>query len=152
MKHYTFAKITVRPYPNVCDVANKWIFTPDIVAVLNVSQKRREAVVEAILQKGIEYYHLPLDEEVDDIGWSNILEAVAVLRRYEQSDGRVLVHCDGGAHRSRLVVEAFHFAKCGYHLSDPYKGYENHLIYDSLEGHLPPLSDVEETLLRLYSL
>jgi putative alpha-1,2-mannosidase len=30
MKKYDFANITVRPYPNLCDVNNKWIFTPDI--------------------------------------------------------------------------------------------------------------------------
>lgn len=149
MKHYTFAKITVRPYPNVCDVANKWIFTPDIVAVVNVSQKRNSAVADAIIQKGIAYYHFPLAEEVEDIGWSNVLEAVAVLRSYEASEGRLLVHCDGGTHRSRLVVEAYHFAKLGHHLTDPYKGYANHLIYDCAEGYLPPLSDVEAALLGL---
>lgn len=146
MKHYTFAKITVRPYPNVCDVANKWIFTPDIIAVVNVSQKRNSAVADAIMQKGVAYYHFPLAEEVDDIGWSNVLEAVAVLRSYEASEGRVFVHCDGGTHRSRLVVEAYHFAKLGHHLTDPYKGYANHLIYDCSEGYLPPLSDVEAAL------
>ena len=31
---YRFAKVTVRPYPNICDINNKWIFTPDIGVVI----------------------------------------------------------------------------------------------------------------------
>lgn len=51
MKAYKFAKITVRPYPNMCDVNNKWIFTPEIGVVINVSQKYKAEIVEAIKQK-----------------------------------------------------------------------------------------------------
>lgn len=35
MKKYDFANITVLPYPKMCDVNNKWIFTPDIKVVIN---------------------------------------------------------------------------------------------------------------------
>ena len=59
MKAYNFAKITARPYPNMCDVNNKWIFTPETGAVINVSQKYKADIVEAIKQKGIEYHHFP---------------------------------------------------------------------------------------------
>lgn len=37
MKKYDFANITVRPYPNMCDANNKWIFTPKTYVVVNVS-------------------------------------------------------------------------------------------------------------------
>ena len=80
MKKYDFANITVRPYPNMCDVNNKWIFTPDIKVVINVSQKYKTEIVEAIKQKGIEYFHLPLDEEVPDIGWENVKSRSRLLR------------------------------------------------------------------------
>ena len=143
MKAYKFANITVRPYPNMCDVNNKWIFTPEIGVVVNVSQKYKAEIVDAIKQKGIEYFHFPLDEEVPDIGWENIKKAVKTLMHYDNTDKHILVHCDGGNHRSRLVVEAFHYAKLGTHFIDEYKGYDNHLIYDCSSGYLLPLEEVE---------
>ena len=146
MKAYKFAKITARPYPNMCDVNNKWIFTPETGVVINVSQKYKAEIVEAIKQKGIEYYHLPLDEEVPDIGWENIKKAVKTLMQYDNTDKHILVHCDGGNHRSRLVVEAYHYAKTGTHFIDEYKGYDNHLIYDCYSGYLLPLKEVETEL------
>ena len=146
MKAYKFAKITARPYPNMCDVNNKWIFTPETGVVINVSQKYKADIVEAIKQKGIEYHHFPLDEEVPDIGWDNIKKAVKILFECEQRDKHILVHCDGGNHRSRLVVEAFHYAKFGIHFIDEYKGYDNHLIYDCCSGYLLPLKEVETEL------
>ena len=146
MKAYKFAKITVRPYPNMCDVNNKWIFTPEIGVVINVSQKYKAEIVDAIKQKGIEYFHFPLDEEVPDIGWENIKKAVKTLMQYDNTDKHILVHCDGGNHRSRLVVEAFHYAKLGTHFIDEYKGYDNHLIYDCKSGYLLPLEEVEKAL------
>ena len=90
MKAYKFAKITVRPYPNMCDVNNKWIFTPEIGVVINVSQKYKAEIVEAVKQKGVEYYHFPLDEEVPDIGWENIKKAVKTLMQYDNTDKRFL--------------------------------------------------------------
>ena len=149
MKAYKFAKITVRPYPNICDVNNKWIFTPEVEAVLNVSQKYKAEIVDAIKQKGIEYYHFPLDEEVPDIGWENIKKVIKILFECEEQGKHILVHCDGGNHRSRLVVEAFHFAKTGTHLADEYKGFDNHLIYDCRSGFLPPLEEVEKELKQM---
>ena len=146
MKAYKFANITVRPYPNMCDVNNKWIFTPEIGVVINVSQKYKAEIVDAIKQKGIEYYHFPLEEEVPDIGWENIKKAVKTLMHYDNTDKHILVHCDGGNHRSRLVVEAFHYAKLGTHFIDEYKGYDNHLIYDCKSGYLLPLEEVEQAL------
>ena len=146
MKAYKFANITVRPYPNMCDVNNKWIFTPEIGVVINVSQKYKAEIVDAIKQKGIEYFHFPLDEEVPDIGWENIKKAVKTLMHYDNTDKHILVHCDGGNHRSRLVVEAFHYAKLGTHFIDEYKGYDNHLIYDCCSGYLLPLEEVETEL------
>lgn len=146
MKAYKFANITVRPYPNMCDVNNKWIFTPEIGVVVNVSQKYKAEIVDAIKQKGIEYFHFPLDEEVPDIGWENIKKAVKTIMHYDNTDKHILVHCDGGNHRSRLVVEAFHYAKLGTHFIDEYKGYDNHLIYDCCSGYLLPLEEVETEL------
>ena len=57
--------------------------------------------------------------------------------------------CDFGVNRSRTVIEAFHYAKMGFHFEDEYKGYANHLIYNCAAGHLPELSEVEHELKRL---
>ena len=149
MKSYKFAKITVRPYPNISDVNNKWIFTPDTGVVINVSQKYKVDIVDAIKQKGIDYYHFPLDEEVPDIGWEKIQKAVRTIFQYANTDKHIIVHCDGGNHRSRLVVEAFHYAKYGTHFMDEYKGFDNHLIYDCCSGFLLPLGDVESVLKKM---
>lgn len=146
MKKYDFANITVRPYPNMCDVNNKWIFTPKTYVVVNVSQKIKQEIVDAIKRKGIKYYHFPLDEEVPDMGWENIQNAVKTISKYDRMEKHIIVHCDGGNHRSRLVVEAYYFAKYGKHLFDEYKGYDNHLIYDCSLGFLPPLNEVETVL------
>ena len=151
MKKYDFANITVRHYPNLCDVNNKWIFTPETSVVINVSQKYKPEIVDAIKRKGIEYYHFPLDEEVPDIGWKNVLTAVKTLFKYDKTGKHIIVHCDGGNHRSRLVVEAYHFAKNGEHLPDEYKGYYNHLVYDYSSGFLLPLNEVEAILMEINS-
>lgn len=95
------------------------------------------------------YYHYPLDEEVDDIGWENIKKAVETLLQYDSKEKRMIVHCDFGQHRSRLVVEAFHYVKFGKHLTDAYKGYDNHLICDCRSGYLPSLEEVEVCLINI---
>ena len=149
MKAYNFAKITVRPYPNICDVNNRWIFTEDTAAVINVSQKEKKDITDAIIGKEIEYHHFPLAEEVDNIGWENLLKAVRTIARYDAQEKRIIVHCDGGQNRSRTVVEAFHFAKTGRHITDEYKGFTNHLIYNSLSGYLPCIEEIESALQQL---
>ena len=69
--------------------------------------------------------------------------------QYDNTDKHILVHCDGGNHRSRLVVEAFHYAKLGTHFIDGYKGHDNHLIYDCKSGYLLPLVEVETELKKI---
>lgn len=61
----------------------------------------------------------------------------------------MIVHCDFGQHRSRLVIEAFYYAKFGEHFVDEYKGYVNHLIYDCGMSHLPLLEYVEYELSKM---
>lgn len=149
MRTYQFANIAARAYPNMSDINNRWIFMPDTVVVVNVSPKYKKEIVDAIKSKDIDYYHFPLEEETNDIGWGNIQKAVEVLLRYDKTGKHMIVHCDCGNHRSRLVVEAFHFAKLGCHFIDEYKGYDNHLIYDCNSSYLLSLKIVEETLFRM---
>lgn len=149
MRTYKFANIAARAYPTLRDLDNRWVFPPDTVVVVSVSSKYKAEVVEAIKLRGIEHYHFPLNEETSDIGWSNVTKAVEVLLRYAATGRHMLVHCDCGNHRSRMVVEAFHYTLYGTHFADEYKGYPNHLVYDCQLGHLPPLKQVERQLRAL---
>lgn len=149
MRTYKFAKISARNFPTLADIRNPWIFPKDVAVIICVSQYYDESLVNVFKQRGAEYHYLPLEEEVDDIGWENVKRAVEILLKYDKEDKRMVVHCDFGQHRSRLVVEAFHFAKYGRHLLDDYKGFDNHLIYDCLSCHLPVLDIVEQELFQL---
>ena len=119
---------------------------PDTTVVINVSQKLNPDIVDAIKARGIDYYHFPLEEETTDIGWENIKNAVEVLLRYNVTGKHMIVHCNCGNHRSRLVIEAFHYAKNGTHFHDEYKGFDNHLICDCSSGFLLPLEEIEHSL------
>lgn len=146
MRFYKFAPIAARCFPTIADIYNPWIFPPDVSVVINVSQRYDESIACELNRRGIEYHLLPLDEEVEDIGWENIVKAVKILLKADKDNKKMIVHCDFGQHRSRLVIEAFHFAKLGIHFIDNYKGYENHLIYNCKTNHLPQLEDTELTL------
>ena len=149
MRFYPFAKIAARCFPTMADLKNPWIFPKDVALVINVSKYFEPKIAKAIEDKHIEYLHFPLDEEVADIGWNNIKEAVKHLLRYDKEDKRMVVHCDFGQHRSRLVIEAFYYAKYGEHFIDKYKDFDNHLIYDCQTKHLPELEIVENELALL---
>ena len=149
MRTYSFAKISARNFPTPADLRNPWIFPKDVAMVVCVSQYYDKTLAEALRSRGVEYHYLPLEEEVDDIGWENVKRAVEILLKYDKEDKRMVIHCDFGQHRSRLVVEAFHYAKFGEHFADEYKGYTNHLIYDCSTSHLPPLEIVEQELSKM---
>ena len=146
---YKFAPISARCFPTVADLNNPWIFPKDVAVVVSVTHNYDAGIKDEIESRGMKYFHYPLYEEVDDIGWENVQRAVSILLQYDSEGKRMVVHCDFGQHRSRLVVETFHYAKLGAHLHDEYKGYDNHLIYDCCTEHLPPLNVVERVLLSL---
>ena len=149
MKLYKFAPITARSFPTIADIKNPYIFPQDLAIVINVSMRYDAYIANELENRGILYYHLPLDEETNDIGWDNIIKAVNILLRLDKENKRMIVHCDFGQHRSRLVIEAFYFAKMGAHFVDNYKNYDNHLLYNCFTKHLPPLDKVEAELARL---
>lgn len=151
MKSYSFAKVSARGRLTEADYKNKYIITDDLIQIINLSEivsidKRRQIFED----KGIIVRNMPLAEEGYDIGFEKILDAVRHLLFWDHEGKRSLVCCDFGVNRSRTVIEAFHYAKMGYHFEDEYRGYFNHLIYNCEAGHLPPLAEVEYELQHIY--
>lgn len=146
MKIYSFANLTVRNFPTIPELNHPYIYG-GVQLIVNVSgHEYPKEILKIIQDKGIEWYHFPLEEDVPDMGMANILAAVKVLEKADIDGKKVVLHCQFGNNRSRTVAEAFHFRKMGFHLDDEYKGYSNHLIYNCESGHLPELSTVEELL------
>lgn len=46
----------------------------------------------------------------------------------------------------QTVAEAFYFAKTKSQFEDEYKGYPNHLLFNSAAGHLPSKDKIEQIL------
>lgn len=149
MKSYTFEKVSARGFLTEADLHNKWIIRDDLKLVVNVSEKCDENAAKFLEGRGVSYLWLPLYEEVEDIGYVAILKAVKEMIKCSEDDGRIIVHCDFGNNRSRTVVEAYHYAIKRCHFDDEYKGYQNHLIYNSESGYLPHINRIEEDLLRI---
>lgn len=133
MKRYDFANVSTRPRPTVRDLDNKWIFGD----VMCVSTNSSVDLLEHYKKRGIDYHFLPLREEVCDIGWEYYKLAVACLLQQIANDVPTIVHCEGGNHRSPLVVEGAYYALYGRQFEDEYKGKINHLLYDLENNHFP---------------
>lgn len=141
---YTFANITARPFLTLNDANNKWIFTDKTKHIIDVCMYREPEVIDLIQSKGATFDWLPTDERPMNLDM--ILQAVAKLNEYDRDGSHIIVHCLHGNNRSRTVVEAFHFAKLGFHFEDEYKGFTNHLVWNCASGYLPPLSEMEKLL------
>ena len=151
MKSYSFAKVSARGLVTEVDYNNKYIFTEDLKCIINVSEIYRVDRSRFIRERAIPVHNLPLTVSGCDMGVRNLLMAVKHLLLTDGFGYRSLVCCDFGVNRSRTVIEAFHYAKMGYHFEDEYMGSFNHLIYNSVTGHLPALSELERELIRLRS-
>ena len=150
MKSYSFAKVSARGRLTEADYKNKYIITDDLIQIINLSEIANIDRTKFFSDTGIIVRNMPLSEEGNDMGYEKILDAVRHLLFWDNEGKRSLVCCDFGVNRSRTVIEAFHYAKMGYHFEDEYKGYLNHLIYNCEAGHLPPLAEVEYDLEHLY--
>ena len=130
MKSYSFSKISARGFLTEADYNNKYIFTEDLKQVINVSEKQFLKDGSFFRDRDIIDRHMPLKEVEGDMGYKRILDAVRYLLFWDREGKRSIVCCDFGVNRSRTVVEAFHYAKMGFHFEDEYKGCFNHLIYN----------------------
>ncbi len=139
--------IQTRPFPTLLDLQNKWVFG-NVHCVINVSERESTEMIQAYADRGIAYYHFPLQENVPDIGWNNVLQATQILLEMIKMHVNTIVHCGFGNHRSPLIVEAAHYAIFEAHYADEYKGYYNHLLYDIKQGYLSLTQAEIENILK----
>lgn len=147
MKAYSFSKLVVRGYPTSNDINNPYIYSSDVRVVINVSEQEYTKEISSLFAaRGIRTYFFPLTEEGPDMGLENIISAVEQLSQEDKAGNKVILHCMCGNNRSRTVAEAFYFHKSGEQFEDEYKGFKNHLLYNSANGHLPSIIELESIL------
>jgi protein-tyrosine phosphatase len=142
MRTYSFAPIAAREYPSVKILDHPYIWG-GVSFCINVSEKPySEELVEAMKERGIEWVHLPVSEELGE-DWTMALEA-ALPKMYEayKEGKKQVVHCDFGNNRSRSFVEAFYYLLMGEQFQDEYKGEVNHLVYNCKRGHIPQIDEI----------
>ncbi len=149
MKAYDFAPISAREYPTV-----KILDHPDIWAgvkfCVNLSERPYSAeLVKALAAHGIDWVHCPVSEEPGADWLESFTIALPKMYRAYKDGKKQIVHCDMGNNRSRSFVEALYFAIVRKEFEDPYKGADNHLEYNCLQGHLPKLSETEALIIHI---
>ena len=140
-KLYSFAKVS----------ASCYIYETDYYQgnqIINVTTREFRETLSFYRERNTIARHIPLNED-GDMGFGNLLSAVRLLLSWDKKGKRSIVCSEIGNYNNRVVIEAFHYAKMGFHYDDTCRGYQNHLIYHSMYGHLPPLPQIEHELKRL---
>lgn len=140
MKNWLLKNVRLRGFLSSTDLQNKWIMD-GVGCVINVSSD-----FDAQLRKmGISYYWFPMSESNGDMGLNSIYGALNILQPYIKRLRSIIIHCQGGNNRSRVVKESLYFANYGswpVEVDDTCK-----VIQNCTEGHLPPI-DIYENFLR----
>lgn len=146
MKTYTFAPIAAREYPTVQILDNPYIWG-GVQMCINVSEKFYSSeLMMAMQEHGISCFFCPVSEDEGADWFSALKMALRFMVTSYMSGMKMVVHCDCGNNRSRTFVEAFYYVLKGDQFHDEYKGEYNHLIYNCKQGHLPPVSEMENHL------
>lgn len=152
MKLYTFAPISAREYPTVrlLDHPSIW---GGVRFCVNLSEKPYSPELSAAMAThGIEWIHCPVSEKPGADWLNSFSKALPKVYLAFKEGKRQIIHCDFGNNRSRSLVEAFYFAVNHKEFDDPYKGADNHLEYNCIQGHLPDLGEWERRMYALTSL
>lgn len=115
----------------------------DVKVVINVSDEFYLGNAEDITNCNKLNYFFPMGESGKSMGLSSLFEALQVLYQVYtfNPNWKVLLHCQAGKNRSPTVKAASHYMMLGYHSFE-----DNRLLYNCLNGHLPPLEKVEAFL------
>ena len=150
IKSYSFTKVSVMGHLADDDYDNPEIITEDLKQIINVSNKRLDAPRSLLRGKKIIDRNMPLTDDSNKIDYMKLLTIVGLLLYWDEYEKKNIVCSEeNNLDLCKTVVEAFHYAKLGFHFEDKYNGFSNHLIYNCESGNLPPLPEVEQELKRL---
>ena len=151
MKSYSFAPISAREYPTVKILDNPYIWG-GVQFCVNLSERPYTPELEAALAAhGIEWVHCPVSEEPGADWLDSFAVALPKMYRAYKDGKKQIVHCDMGNNRRRSFVEALYFAIVRKEYDDPYKGADNHLEYNCLQGHLSDIGEMERRIRAMIS-
>ena len=143
-RDWFFNKITVGAFPYK---QNSLFEASDYDVVINVSDEWYPDVENMLLEKFCRVYWFPMNECSRDMGLCSIYGAMHILKRAEERNLRVYLHCHAGINRSRTVYAAYYFMRTGEHLNTE----RNALLYNVLYGKLPNKNIMEPILKKIES-
>ena len=146
MRLYSFAPISAREYPTVETLDHPHIWG-GVQFCVNLSEKPYSPdLVSAMAAHGIEWVHCPVSEGPGADWLESFAIALPKMYRACKAGKKQIVHCDLGNNRSRAFAEALFFAVVRKEYDEPYKGADNHLEYNCIQGHLPDIGEVERRI------
>lgn len=117
---------------------------------VNVSEKPYPVdLAKALSDHGIEWIHCPVSEDPGAQWLDALMAALPKMQAAYKMGLKQIVHSDFGNNRSRTFVEALYYCLHNEHLRDEYKGEINHIVYNCVIQHLPPLAETEAYLYGL---
>ena len=146
MKSYTFANLYARGPMTEADYYNDEL-TDNLRLVINLTDDWMNEPHELTRKKKIDVYHRPVSNK--EKRFEYLLDCVKIILWRTRDEHKAFVYCDSDLLYSSAIIEAYHFFKLRSHLTDEYKGYQNHLIYLCETGFYPPLKEVEHEIKRI---
>ena len=146
MKSYNFAKLYARGPMTEADYYNDEL-TDNLRLVINLTDDWMNKPHEITRKKKIDVYHRPVSNK--EKRFEYLLDCVKIILWRTKDGHNAFVYCDSDLLYSSAIIEAYHFFKLRSHLTDEYKGYQNHLIYLCETGFYPPLKEVEHEIKRI---
>jgi hypothetical protein len=128
---------------------NKDFDPTDYDISINVSDEWYPNIEAQIQEVFCKTYWFPMNEAIGDIGLNSIYGAILILRRAEERNLRVYLHCHAGVNRSRIIQAAYYFLRTGEHYDNVYGGYLNPLLAACARGYLPDKDNFEKFLIEL---
>ena len=123
-----------------------------IDVVINVSDEWYIDIENQLQETFIKTYWFPMNECKRDIGLNSIYGAMCILKRAEDRNLTVYLHCHARVNRSRIVQAAYYFMRAGHQLEMDRNGFQNMMLAACGRGYLPPKAEMESFLGKVASL
>ncbi|MCK9415516.1 dual specificity protein phosphatase family protein [Candidatus Dojkabacteria bacterium] len=117
--------------------------------VINVSDEWYPEVENQLQETFIKTYWFPMNEHKHSIGLNSIYGALCILKRAEERNLTVYLHCHAGMNRSQIVRCCYYYMISGEQLNHFYCSYINPLISACERNYLPSRTYIEKFLRKL---